>query len=294
MKINEVFDMLAEAGEAPIFYMAYGMLTNPDYMGDSQRVGVAELRNFEFELRQHANVIPKAGSTVYGGLWIITRQQLSQLDRIEGYPTYYDRKTVPVYVDGEKYAAEVYTMTPESREVVDDTSPSMSYVKSIVTGYKAFGIPTGQLADALKKTKEETQYRMKAGMIPYYKFGHEVKFMFMVPSDPAFGGSSPQIAKGNIDEGEDSKVAAVREAEEELGLLRGNMVSSPVLSWIGNVIGQDEKYRMDVYAVQVKDPKSFNRPHFETGKVMWLTAAEFMQHGRDTQKKIVSLIARAL
>ena len=147
MKIN---DILTEAGAAPIYYFAYGMLTDPAYMDGVELVGVAELPNFRYEMLEYANVVPEAGSTVYGCLWVLDRQFLSQLDRIEGYPTLYDRKTVPAYVNGEKYVAELYTMTPDTVEQLQGTRPSQSYINSIVRGYHAAGVPLDQLRQSLK------------------------------------------------------------------------------------------------------------------------------------------------
>jgi hypothetical protein len=75
---------------------------------------------------------------------------LSQLDRIEGYPTLYDRKTVPAYVDGEKYVTELYTMTPETRDQLQGSRPSQGYINSIVRGYYNAGVPMDQLRQSLK------------------------------------------------------------------------------------------------------------------------------------------------
>jgi gamma-glutamylcyclotransferase (GGCT)/AIG2-like uncharacterized protein YtfP len=147
MQIREI---LTEAGAEPIYYFSYGMLCDPDYMPGAELIGVAELRNFRYEMLQYANVIPEAGSRVYGCLWNLDRGMLSQLDRIEGYPTLYDRKTVPAYVDGEKYVTELYTMTPETRDQLQGSRPSQGYINSIVRGYYNAGVPMDQLRQSLK------------------------------------------------------------------------------------------------------------------------------------------------
>lgn len=149
MHIQEIIES-TEYPEKPIYYFAYGMLTDPDFMGDSTLVGVGTLPNFKFEMFQHANVVPAAGSKTYGSLWEINRKLLSTLDMTEGYPYYYDRKNVPVYCNGKKFEAEVYTMTPESRESSQGTSPKKSYLKRIMTGYHHAGIPLQQLKDSLR------------------------------------------------------------------------------------------------------------------------------------------------
>jgi len=153
MKIIE----LVESGAVPIYYFAYGMLTDPDYMGSAELIGAAILLNFEFELLQYANVVANSGSRVGGSLWAIDRRLLSELDMIEGYPTLYDRKTVPVFVGNKKYAAEVYVMTPQTRRDLDKTRPSKSYIDRIIKGYKHAGVDLGQLTNALvsKYNKEQ-------------------------------------------------------------------------------------------------------------------------------------------
>jgi gamma-glutamylcyclotransferase (GGCT)/AIG2-like uncharacterized protein YtfP len=145
MKLNDIYESQA----MPRYYFAYGMLTDPKVMGDVPLVGPAVLNNFEFELIQYANVFPQGGSKVYGALWRVNDQIISELDQVEGYPNFYDRKTVPVICKGKRYVAEVYTMTPESREWLEGTYPSESYIKKLVNGYRHAGIPTQQISQGL-------------------------------------------------------------------------------------------------------------------------------------------------
>ena len=148
-------DFLLEAGEQPIYYFAYGMLTDPEIMEGIDLVGVAVLPNFRYEMLQYANVFPDSGSTVYGCLWRVNRQVISNLDQIEGYPQLYDRKTVPAYVDGKKYVAELYTMTPATRNQLSGTMPEQSYVNKIVRGYSHAGVPLEQVRSALKSAYKQ-------------------------------------------------------------------------------------------------------------------------------------------
>ena len=139
--------------------------------------------------------------------------------------------------------------------------------------------------------KEDNQTKSKAGIIPFYTDAENVtRFMFMIPSDPAYGGSSPNIAKGGVDPGEDFLQAAVREGEEELGLKRSNLKSRPTLAWSGQLSGQDSTYPFKVYTVEVKSTQDFNQPHYETKQVLWLTTEEFARSGRQSQRQIVQSI----
>jgi gamma-glutamylcyclotransferase (GGCT)/AIG2-like uncharacterized protein YtfP len=142
---------LNEAKQVPIYYFAYGMLTDPDYLPGAELLGVGELRNFEFNLYVYANVEPKTGAKVYGALWKIDRNLLGALDKIEAYPELYDRRTYPVYLNGKKYPAEVYLMTPKTLEYVEGTLPKQSYINTLVKGYHNAGIPIKQIQNALYK-----------------------------------------------------------------------------------------------------------------------------------------------
>lgn len=138
-----------EDKQAPIYYFSYGMLTDPDYLPGAELMGVAELRNFEFTMYAYANVEPKTGDKVYGALWKLDKNLLTLLDQIEDYPELYDRRTYPVYMDGKKYPAEVYLMTPGTLKYMGNTLPTQQYINTVLKGYKNAGIPTRQLYDAL-------------------------------------------------------------------------------------------------------------------------------------------------
>jgi len=132
----------------PIHYFAYGMLTDPEIMRNNTLVGVGQLRNFRLELPGFANVIPQPGSNVLGSLWIINRQELAELDKVEGYPFFYDRKSLPVYVSDKKHEAYVYVMRPDARAELAKSKPKLKYLKRIRNGYRHAGIPLAQLRNA--------------------------------------------------------------------------------------------------------------------------------------------------
>jgi len=131
--------------------------------------------------------------------------------------------------------------------------------------------------------------RKKSGMIPYVMKGGVPLFLFMIPSDSAYGGSRPSISKGNVDSGETTEQAAIREAEEELGLKRSNIVLGSVrLIWNSTFTGDVDAYDFYVYVCEVKSSSDFDKPHYETGSVHWLTAEEFENRGRRIHVKIVN------
>lgn len=132
----------------------------------------------------------------------------------------------------------------------------------------------------------------KAGIIPFYvdETG-QIRMLFMVPSDPYYGGSRLQIAKGGIDPGETARDTAEREGIEELGLRMSNVVAVEAGTPAIELTRADgERYSMEVFVAQIVDPADFDTPHYETGSTGWLTIQEFRAKGRRIQ---ISLVERS-
>ena len=126
----------------------------------------------------------------------------------------------------------------------------------------------------------------RAGTIPYIIENGKIEMMFMQPSDPAYGGSEFQIAKGKIEENETAKDAALREAKEEIGLFIGNIT---LVEEVGLFMG-----RTTVFIAKVKDKDMFGAPGEETGNVAWLTPDQFMDEGRILHKPVVQAAVRKI
>lgn len=127
----------------------------------------------------------------------------------------------------------------------------------------------------------------KAGIVPFLTDG---RALFAKSSNASFGSADPAIAKGRVDGEEGAKHAAIREGEEELGLRRSNMAAEPFLGWSGKLTGLDATYKMDVYAVLVKDEEAFDEPEYETASTHWLTREEFNKQGRKSQREIMEKV----
>jgi 8-oxo-dGTP pyrophosphatase MutT (NUDIX family) len=127
----------------------------------------------------------------------------------------------------------------------------------------------------------------KLGAVPWISQSGKVLMMFMIPSDPAYGGTAPQIAKGNQDPGESAHHAALREAAEELGLRGSNILEVLDPAVTETVQTQTTSYDLTVYAVQVRNLDDFDQPHYETASVHWLTLEEFKIRGRKNQQSLV-------
>ena len=147
--------LLEDLSPTPIYYFAYGMLSDPANMPDAELIGAATLSHFKLEMLKYANVINDPSSTVFGALWKLNRNILSDLDAIEGKPWLYNRKTVPVYYNGQKYIAELYTMTPETRTILQGTLPDRAYIASLINGYRNAHLPLDQLRKAIDNISTE-------------------------------------------------------------------------------------------------------------------------------------------
>jgi len=104
--------------------------------------------------------------------------------------------------------------------------------------------------------------------------------MFMVPSDPAYGGTKWQIAKGHIDPGENARQAAIREGGEELGLVPSNIKSVAQADVSHQEYHGFDPVTLTVFVAEIKDPAAFTEPHYETGQTAWLTPEQFASTGR--------------
>lgn len=129
----------------------------------------------------------------------------------------------------------------------------------------------------------------RAGTIPYWvePGTNQIYMMFMRPSNPEFGGFFFfQIAKGRIEDGEDAKTAALREAKEELGLFIGNV---SLVEDLGLFMG-----RTTIYVAKIKSRDMFGEPSFETADTTWMTVEQFDQLGRDLHRPVVRAAYRKI
>ena len=132
------------------YYFAYGMNTNIAEMSSrcpkAINLGKCILKGFELRFRLHADIDPVANSEMEGVLWDITEDCERALDRLEGYPFYYDK--IEVVVNPTKLVrnmshimAMAYTMTRKGPE----EHPGISYEQCLFEGYTANGLDVDKL-----------------------------------------------------------------------------------------------------------------------------------------------------
>ena len=122
--------------------------------------------------------------------------------------------------------------------------------------------------------------RTKAAFIPFY----QDKILVCLSSNPMFGGPHFALCKGEIDKGETVEQAAIREAEEELGLRISNLAGP--INHLGNF--KTFSYMLSVYYAEIKDPDAFNLPCWEIAETKWMTWDEFKAIGREQHRPIVN------
>ena len=146
-------------------YFAYGSNINLGQMAyrcpDASVAGPVTLENYELLFRQggFATIAPKEGKTVHGLLWSLTRSCERSLDRYEGYPRFYDKRTVTVRdSEGRPLSVMAYIMDERFREPM---LPTASYYNSIQEGYRQNGLPAAALKKAWSHVVQEVHQETK-------------------------------------------------------------------------------------------------------------------------------------
>jgi len=136
-------------------YFAYGMNTNRDEMAyrcpNARALGRALLPGYRLEFKSFATIVPSSKESVDGVLWTITDSDESALDILEGYPEFYDKKSVSVEHDGQSYIAMTYIMGPREQGY----APSDGYYSMVSEGYQTFGLSQHQLLDARNRSIQD-------------------------------------------------------------------------------------------------------------------------------------------
>lgn len=133
-----------------MLYFAYASNLSKDYMKsrcpDAIAVKKVFLKNYKLVFNELADIIQNDGEQVYGALYVISKQELLELDRLEGYPDLYTRTVVEVEDEkGNRYDAFAYSMIDKKLE-----APPEHYYQILLKGYEDWDLPVEYVEKAKK------------------------------------------------------------------------------------------------------------------------------------------------
>jgi hypothetical protein len=127
------------------YYIAYGSNLSVEQMAyrcpDAKIVGTASLDGWKLLFKRFATIERQKDSRVPVLVWEISEQDEKNLDRYEGFPTFYDKKdlTLRVTTLDEKTLKELTAMVYIMDEKQPFRLPTLYYYDVLVKGYEQFG-----------------------------------------------------------------------------------------------------------------------------------------------------------
>lgn len=146
------------------YYLAYGSNLNLDQMQSrcptAKPIGTAVIRDYELLFKgsktgAYLTIEKLEDEYVPVGVWEVEAEDERRLDIYEGYPTFYYKKDIEVWLKDwngkrQKINAFVYIMH-EERPLGE---PSIFYVRTCAKGYNQFGFKLEHLRKALEKSSK--------------------------------------------------------------------------------------------------------------------------------------------
>ena len=137
-------------------YFAYGMNTNLEEMRQrcpkALNCGHAVIEDYRLAFRGVADFEYQENYNLHGVLWLITEDCEKALDKLEGYPTLYDKHYMTAKVIKSKMISipEHIELPIMIYKMFDDTfnPPFKYYYDCLKNGYKANNLPMKQLERA--------------------------------------------------------------------------------------------------------------------------------------------------
>lgn len=148
------------------YYIAYGSNLNVNQMKmrcpDAKIVGKGYINGYELLFKgsytgAYLTIEKKKGGKVPIGIWKVSARDEINLDRYEGYPSFYYKADMKIKIDDKEIDAFVYIMH-EDRIL---SIPSGTYVMTCMEGYKYFEFDDKYIINAIKRSRK--------GMIDYEK-----------------------------------------------------------------------------------------------------------------------------
>ena len=147
------------------YYLAYGSNLNIPQMQyrcpEARIIGTAVIEGYRLLFKgsktgSYLTIEKAEGYEVPVGVWEVTERDERNLDRYEGYPTFYYKKEMQLKVKGIR-TGRIYDSNCFVYIMHEDHPigiPSNFYIRVCAEGYRAFGFNTAKLIEALNYSKE--------------------------------------------------------------------------------------------------------------------------------------------
>lgn len=145
------------------YYLAYGSNLNVRQMAlrcpTAKAIGTAIIKDYELLFKgsksgAYLTIEPKAGAEVPVAVWSVEPNDELNLDRYEGYPTFYYKTELelPVrYFSGKTVVRTAFVYIMHEKRPLG--LPSSSYVRTCLDGYRNFGFDESILLAALENSR---------------------------------------------------------------------------------------------------------------------------------------------
>lgn len=149
------------------YYIAYGSNLNLQQMArrcpSAVPVGTGVLDGWRLEFRgsgsgAYLTIVPFEGGRVPVGIWRISEEDEKALDRYEGYPHFYSKKSIKVKLEDFWVPCRLRSVTALVYIMREDAAPGVPdplYVRICRVGCSDFGLDEYELYAALNRAGEE-------------------------------------------------------------------------------------------------------------------------------------------
>lgn len=147
-----------------MYYLAYGSNLNIGQMAyrcpDAKIIGTAEIKDYRLKFKgsysgSYLTIEKAKGFTVPVAVWQVSDDDIRSLDRYEGYPSFYYKRTMVLLCsDGKRHRCFVYIMHEDRQLGI----PSPFYVHTCEQGYDDFDFDKYKLYEAIEYSERKLRY----------------------------------------------------------------------------------------------------------------------------------------
>jgi len=123
-----------------MYYFAYGLNLHPSRNNGWQLVRLHKLENFQWLINERgvSTIVPSDCSFTWGAIYLISDDDLYDLDTFEAYPKWYDRKTFTVEHRGKPIKVTYYFDVASSQR---GSVVRLGYIDKILESLKQLNFP---------------------------------------------------------------------------------------------------------------------------------------------------------